>query len=138
VKIHGIESKIILGRNDIMKLVAVLSTTVLPLDGEYRVKTVEQIDITGVAHYIGHPATKAIVEGLGAVQSESKLFPGLKPGESAVCFAIKQGLSSRATEGKTVDQEVTPDMLQIRTITRLVEEDTCPFCKQSMGRPGNF
>ena len=41
---------------------AVLSTTILPLDGNYSVKTIKDIDITGVPHYIGHPATKEIVE----------------------------------------------------------------------------
>lgn len=83
--------------------VAVLSTTVLPLDGVYEVKTVdtESIDITGVPHYIGHPATKAIVEQLGAVPAKSKLFEGLRPGEEAVCFAIAQGKSTRVKDGFT-------------------------------------
>ncbi|MDD5487229.1 MAG: hypothetical protein PHW65_06725, partial [Dehalococcoidales bacterium] len=69
------------------KFAAVLSTTVLPLDGIYKVETTqEDIDLTGVPHYIGHPDTKAIVESLGAVQAESRLFSGLQPGEKAVCF----------------------------------------------------
>ena len=114
------------------KLVAVLSTTILPEDGTYTVKTVDlsSVDINGVPHFIGHPSTKEIVEKLGAIPAESKLFPGLKPNESAVCFAIKQGMSSRAEIGKTVDQEVTPDMLSVRIISRLgIDKWVCPFCK---------
>ena len=137
-----------------MKIVAILSTTVLPLDGTYRVKRLEGlnacnrcnifwngnipcavcsnasthgIDITGIPHYIGHPDTKVIVESLGAVQSESKLFSGLQAGESALCFAIKQGRSTRATEGHTnPHQSVSIDDLDIRIITRA---NMCPYCK---------
>lgn len=102
--------------------VAVLSTTVLPLDGVYEVETVdpEQVNIEGVPHYIGHPATKNIVEQLGAVQAESKLFAGLEPGEMAVCFSIAQGKSTRAKDGFTSPhQEVTTDDLICRVIRRL-------------------
>ena len=106
-----------------MKPVAILSTTVLPLDGIYSVHTLpkgEIPDITGVAHYIGHPDTKSIVEDLGAVQASTKLFSGLQPGESAICFPIAQGLSSRATEGFTSPhQNVDLSMLSIRVITRI-------------------
>ena len=102
--------------------VAVLSTTVLPLDGTYEVVTIdpERVDITGVPHYIGHPATKEIVEKLGAVQAESKLFPGLEPGEMAVCFSIAQGKSTRAKDGFTSPhQDVGKADLICRVIRRL-------------------
>ena len=102
--------------------VAVLSTTVLPLDGIYEVETVdpEQVNIEGVPHYIGHPATKEIVEKLGAVQAETKLFSGLEPGEVAVCFAIKQGKSTRVKDGFTSPhQEVAADDLTCRVIRRM-------------------
>lgn len=98
---------------------AVLSTTVLPLDGTYRIESIDNIEISGVPHYIGHPATKEIVEKLGAIQAPSKLFEGLQVGEVAVCFAIKQGLSTRATLGYTEHQDVTLDTLSIRVITRM-------------------
>ena len=104
-------------------LVAVLSTTVLPLDGIYRVETLppgEIPSLSGVPHYIGHPDTKAIVEGLGAVPAPTKLFAGLQPGEQAICFPIAQGRSTRATEGFTSPhQDVSLEDLQIRVITRL-------------------
>ena len=100
---------------------AVLSTTVLPLDGIYRVRTLESApDIEGVPHYVGHPATKSIVEQLGAVEASTKLFNGLLKGEAAICFAIKQGRSSRKDEGFTTPhQEVTIDDLSIREIVRI-------------------
>lgn len=113
-----------------MKFVAVLSSTVLPVDGTYKVETIqERLDLTGVPHYIGHPDTKAIVESLGAVQSDSKLFPGLRPGERAVCFPIKQGKSNRAANGFTdPHQSVKLEDLQTRIITRLDRVFICPFC----------
>ncbi|MGQ9825619.1 MAG: hypothetical protein ACUVSK_11660 [Desulfotomaculales bacterium] len=103
--------------------VAVLSTTVLPKDGVYRVETLppgQVPDIKGVPHYIGHPATKEIVESLGAVPAPTKLFEGLEPGESAVCFLIAQGKSMRAVEGFTSPhQDVAFEDLQVRIIIRL-------------------
>ena len=106
-----------------MKLQAVLSTTVLPLDGVYQVETLQAgniPNIVGVPHYIGHPDTKALVESFGAVQAETKLFPGLQPGERAVCFPIQQGKSTRATEGFTTPhQSVSLDDLSVRIITRI-------------------
>jgi hypothetical protein len=103
--------------------VAVLSTTVLPLDGTYRVETLPPGEIpalSGVPHYVGHPDTKAIVESLGAVQAAEKLFPGLAVGEQAICFPIAQGRSTRAVDGFTSPhQDVDLSDLQIRVITRL-------------------
>jgi hypothetical protein len=103
--------------------VAVLSTTVLPVDGVYRVVTLPpgQIpSLAGVPHYIGHPDTKDIVEGLGAVPAPQKLFPGLAVGEQAVCFSIAQGKSTRAVDGFTgPHQNVSLSDLQVRVITRL-------------------
>jgi hypothetical protein len=103
--------------------VAVLSTTVLPLDGVYRVETLppgEIPSLQGVPHYIGHPDTKTIVEELGAVPAPTKLFPGLQPGEQAVCFPIAQGKSTRAVGGFTTPhQAVGLEDLQVRVITRL-------------------
>ena len=108
-------------------LVAILSTTVLPLDGTYTVTRLETIpDIKGVKHYIGHPDTKTIVESIGSIQSESKLFEGLQCGESAISVSIKQGMSTRAVNGFTnPHQEVTVDMLDFRLITRA---EICGFC----------
>lgn len=105
-----------------MKPVAVLSTTVIPIDGVYEIRTVEPdaVDIEGVPHYIGHPSTRQIVEGMGAVPAPSNLFPGLEPGEYAVCFAISQGKSKRRELGFTVPhQDVALEDLTCRIIRRL-------------------
>ncbi len=106
---------------------AILSTTVLPVDGTYRVVTLKGDDreqllnsLSRVPHYVGHPDTKAIVEALGATPAPTKLFTGLQVGEQAVCFPIKQGLSSRATEGFTAHQAIAEICtLDVRVITRL-------------------
>ena len=107
---------------------AILSTTVLPVDGTYNVRTLSGAErdgllnclVEGVPHYVGHPDTKAIVEALGAVQAPTKLFTGLEVGELAVCFPIKQGLSTRATEGFTVHQAIAEiGTLDVRVITRI-------------------
>lgn len=114
-----------------MSIVAVLSTTVLPLDGTYTVQRLNKFpNINGIPHYIGHPTTKDIVEQLGAIPAPSKLFSGLKPGESALCFSIKQGMSTRKDQGFTSPhQDITPDMLDIRVIKRIVVDYCrCPLC----------
>lgn len=106
-----------------MKITAILSTTVLPLDGVYRVETLpagQVPDIAGVPHYIGHPDTKAIVESLDAVPAQTKLFTGLQVGEKAACFPIQQGKSARAVDGfSSPHQAVDLADLQVRVITRM-------------------
>ncbi len=116
-------------KNEERKIKAVLSTTVLPLDGVYRIETVKEYpNIENVPHFIGHPDTKSIVESLGAVQSETKLFEGLQPGEKAVCFPIAQGKSSRKEDGfSNPHQNIDISDLTIRVITR-IDSGSCPYC----------
>lgn len=106
-----------------MKVVAVLSTTVLPVDGVYEVSTLPAgsvLDLVGVPHYVGHPDTKAIVEEWGCIPAPTKLFAGLEIGETAVCVPIAQGKSTRATEGFTTPhQSVGVSDLTLRVVTRL-------------------
>jgi hypothetical protein len=106
---------------------AILSTTIIPVDGTYNVKTLTGSEreavlhsLEGVPHYIGHPDTKTIVEALGAVPAPTKLFRGLEVEAQAVCLPIKQGLSSRATEGFTVHQAIEEmGTLDVRILTRI-------------------
>ncbi len=103
-------------------VVAVLTSTVLPLDGIYKVKTLGSIPKIkpGTPHYVGHPATAAIVEGyFGAVKADSNLFPGLAPWASALVVSIKRGRSSRSAVGKTVGQDVVIVDLVFRILTRV-------------------
>ena len=108
-----------------MRPIAVLSTTILPLDGTYTVRTLTQdernrVNLSGCVHYIGHPDTKQIVEELGAFQAPTRLFGGLQVGEKALCFPIVQGKSSRVTEGFTnPNQSVILSDLEIRVLTRI-------------------
>lgn len=107
--------------------VAALSTTVLPLDGTYSVRTLQGAEreealrsLAGVPHYVGHPDTKAIVEALGAQQAPVKLFKGQAVGEETICFPIKQGLSTRASEGFTVHQAIQEiNTLDVRALRRI-------------------
>jgi hypothetical protein len=107
---------------------AVLSTTILPLDGTYSVRTLQGAEreetlsggLVGVTHYVGHPDTKALVEVLGAVAAASKFFVGLQPGEEALCVPIKQGQSTRAIDGFTTHQAIEEiSTLDVRVITRI-------------------
>lgn len=131
-------------------IVAILSTTILPLDGMYAVASEETlgplsegvvcspaiatsadlavaypippvtIQWKGTPHYIGHPDTAQFVESRGAIKAPSNLFRGLEVGQAALCVAIKQGRSTRATLGHTeAHQEVTKDDLVIRIIQRV-------------------
>lgn len=110
-----------------INIVAILSTTVLPLDGTYKVVTLKNEErneiisnLTGKLHYIGHPDTKTLVEALGCVKASTNLFSGLFVNESALCFPIKQGQSTRATEGFTYHQAINDlESLDIRLITRI-------------------
>jgi hypothetical protein len=104
-----------------MKIKAILSTTVLPLDGTYQVKTLNAVpDIRGVTHFIGHPATREIIENLGAVSTLQKMFKGLEVGESALACSIKQDRTNRKDNGFTSPhQDVTISDLQFRLITRI-------------------
>lgn len=112
------------------KFVAILSTTVLPLDGIYMVETVSLENvreyISGTPHFVGHPSTKAILDELGAIHTPG-LFKGLQAGEIALCCAIAQGKSSRSELGKTVDQEIRLEDLTWRVIRKASK---CAFCGQ--------
>lgn len=115
--------EIILEWMEKQSIVAVLSTTVLPLDGTYKVVTLpagEVPDLTGIPHYVGHPDTKGIIEAAGAVPAPVKLFTGLQIGEAALCVPIAQGKSARDSGSGTLpNQAVTLADLSLRVLTRL-------------------
>lgn len=93
-----------------VKYVAILSSTVLT-DGTFTCQTIEfPKELTGVPHYVGHPATKGLIEALGAVPAPEKLFKGLEVGQSFL--AVPLALNPRA-EGYTADTAVS-DVSQLR------------------------
>lgn len=107
---------------------AILSTTILPVDGCYVVRTLTGDErakvlesLSGVPHYIGHPDTKTIIEALGAVPAPTKLFAGLEVKEAALCFPIKQGLSDRGKEGFCSPHQAIEEInsLDVRIIKRI-------------------
>lgn len=116
-----------------VELVAVCSTTILPVDGTYLVHTFpaeelptlfKNISRLRLPHYVGHPATKAILEQeLNCTPAPTKLFPGLAhEGTAMLCFPIKQGQSDRSQGGSAVNQEITIDNLDCRIVVRREEK----------------
>lgn len=102
-------------------IVAVLSTSVMPKDGLYSIKTVDRdsVNLKGLPHYIGHPCTKRIVEKLGAVPAKSRTFRGLRIGESAICVPIRHSKNHREHHFTRANQKVTIDDLCFRVLRRI-------------------
>ncbi|MEK7611391.1 MAG: hypothetical protein AAB486_03415 [Patescibacteria group bacterium] len=94
-----------------------MSSTVLT-DGTFQCETVPfPKDLTGVQHYVGHPATKGLLEALGAVQAPEKLFKGLEVGESYL--AVPLANNPRA-DGYTVETAVSDvGQLTAKIVTRI-------------------
>ncbi len=109
-----------------INVVAILSTSVMPIDGTYTITTLTGNaralvlqNLEHVQHCIGHPDTRTLVEALGASKAPSNLFTGLQVGESCLCLPIKQGMSSRAGLGYTIHQAIADlDGLDVRILTR--------------------
>lgn len=98
-------------------VVAILSSTVLT-GGVFVCENIPFPQELGrIPHYVGHPATKGLVEALGAVPAPTKLFGGLAVGESYL--AIPLAVNPRA-EGYTADTAVNDvSQLQAKLVTRL-------------------
>jgi len=110
---------------------AVLPSTILPMDGTYKVRTLISGDLgdrrtimaanlAGVPSYVGHPATAAILKTCGVVQV-SGLWTGMQIGQSAIVVSLRPHKEATArSTGYTVDQkDVSPDDLVVRLLTRL-------------------
>ena len=102
-------------------IVAVLSTSVMPKDGIYTIRTVSKnkISLKGIRHYIGHPCTKGIVESMGAIPAKNHTFKGLKVGECAICVPIKHNKNHREHKFTRANQIVTIDDLCFRILKRI-------------------
>jgi len=97
--------------------VAILSSTVLT-DGTFTCQTVPfPASLEGVPHYVGHPATKSLLEALGATPAPTKLFSGLEVGQ--VYLAVPLASNPRA-EGWTADTAVADvSQLTAKVVTRI-------------------
>jgi hypothetical protein len=101
--------------------VAILSTTLISFDdGNYNYKKLTSplypYELDRIPHYVGHPATKYILDSLGAIYVPGG-FTGLKVGESFYVAQLKDGRKGAAF---TVDQpNVTPDDIKWGIVTRL-------------------
>ena len=97
--------------------VAIVSSTILT-DGEFRCETIPfPKDLTGVPHYVGHPATKGLIEALGATQAATKFFGGLEIGESYLAVPLA---NNPRTEGYTIDLAISDvSELTAKKVTRI-------------------
>lgn len=99
------------------KFTAILSSTVLT-DGTFKCETIPfPKGLAGTPHYVGHPATKALLEALGAVPAPTKLFGGLEVDQSFL--AVPLANNPRA-EGYTADTAVSDvGQLTAKVVTRI-------------------
>lgn len=103
-------------------IIAILSTSVMPKDGVYKIETVSRHKLTldSIPHYIGHPCTKKIVESLGAIKAVHSNFKGLRVGESAICCPIRHNKENHRKHRYTrANQFVGVDDLLFRVLTRI-------------------
>lgn len=105
-----------------MKIVAVLSSPILIVDGVYERSTIllENVPkIDGVSHYIGHPDTKNLAEEYFGLEHQKGKFDGLQVGETALCLPLQ---NANRSEGWTVDTAVKNlETLEFVLITRIPE-----------------
>lgn len=96
---------------------AVLSTTLLQLEGTYKYMPLSWTPcVSGVPHFVGHPATRHLLDQAGAVYTPG-LFTGLEVGQTFVVCQLKD---PRKGQAFTVDSPgVTPDDLKWGIVTRL-------------------
>lgn len=100
-----------------LEFMAILSSTVLT-EGTFECKTVPfPTDLTGTQHYVGHPATKALLEALGANPAPTKLFGGLEVGQSFLAVPLA---SNPRADGYTADTAVSDvSQLTAKVVTRI-------------------
>ena len=81
-------------------VVCVLSSTLLQHSGDYRyAECPEPPDVADIPHYVGHPATRFLLDQAGAVYTPG-LFGGLQPGQS---FVVAQLRDPRKGQAFTTD-----------------------------------
>lgn len=71
-------------------VVAVLSSTVLSKEGTYQYVTFESMPLLpkGIPHYMGHPATRHILDSVGCTYTPG-YFPGLEVGQAYLTCQLR-------------------------------------------------
>lgn len=96
--------------------VAVLSTTLLQEEGVYQYLPLpEAPTVAGCPHHVGHPDTRKILDGLGAIYTPG-LFQGLQVNQAAYVARIE---NSRRGAASTTDQEARPEDIKWGMVIRL-------------------
>lgn len=97
--------------------VAVLSTTLLQKEGVYQyVALPEAPTVMGIKHYVGHPATRHILDQMGATHAPG-LFLGLQVNQAIYVAQLKD---PRKGQAFTVDSpNVGPEDLKWGMVIRL-------------------
>ncbi len=101
-----------------MSVVAILSTTLLQKTGTYVFTELTTMPghLQGLPHYVGHPATRYLLDKAGAIYTPG-LFNGLDVGQS---FYTAQLKDPRKGQAFTVDNpNVTLDDLKRGLVTRI-------------------
>jgi hypothetical protein len=94
----------------------ILSSTVLVLDGTYSCNTLTTVpDVADLPHHIGHPATKEILNSLGAVHTPGN-FSGLAVGDSMLVVSLA---NNQRAGGFTTHQDVDIMGLTFKVVTRI-------------------
>ena len=103
-------------------IIAILSSTILT-EGDYRYTTLDHTpSVEGVPHYVGHPTTRSVLDGLGAIHTPG-LFAGLQPGQSVfVCKLGPSAMAAARVGGTTAEYAATPDDLEWGRLTRIDSE----------------
>lgn len=106
-----------------MNTKAILSSPIIS-EGMWDCKELfSKIQFKDVPHYIGHPATKELIELHGAVPAQSKFFDlsSLKEGENYLAISLRPEFNTGKQEnGITKDvQKIEWHMLSIKIITKL-------------------
>lgn len=73
------------------KPIAILSSTVLSLDGTYQYAALPSMPVdlaAGIPHYVGHPATRYLLDQAGAVYTPG-YFAGLEVGQTYLVAQLK-------------------------------------------------
>lgn len=88
----------------------IMSTTILPVDGTYIRREIPMtnalMNMNGKQHYVGHPATKQLLEDQGAIYIPGKL-ERLTVGQKALCVPLASSPRETGQRGNVFDIEIS-------------------------------